>query len=56
MSPSQAMDKLDLQSKDIKEKLKSLLEKLTWPTFPGVQSLLLKVLNPCNSLKYFIIH
>ena len=37
------MDKLDLQSKDIKEKLKSLLEKLTWPTFPGVQSLLLKV-------------
>ena len=39
------MDKLDLQSKSVEEKLQGLLEKLTWPTFPGVQSLLLKVCN-----------
>lgn len=44
------MDKLDLQSKDIKEKLKNLLEKLTWPTFPGVQSLLLKVMYVASFL------
>ncbi|XP_065885600.1 protein furry homolog isoform X2 [Dysidea avara] len=42
---NKAMDKLDLQSDSVEEKLKGLLEKLTWPTFPGVQSLLLKGLS-----------
>lgn len=42
---SKVVDHLDLNMNDTYERLESLLDKMNWPSYPGVQTFLLKGLS-----------